>query len=306
MKEMTTAKETVIDAGNTKRPKQVVRIHQSSGMHWVGNGFPVRSLFSYTDLGAQLSPFLLLDYAAPYSFRPGNERRGVSGHPHKGFETVTIAYQGELEHRDSTGSGGKIGAGDVQWMTAGKGIVHQEFHSEDFTRKGGTLQMAQLWVNLRAKDKNVEAGYQTLLKDQIPTVELPQDAGTLRIIAGEFNGRKGAAKTFTPINLWDVNLLAGKTAELPLPDAHTTAFLVLSGDVVINGEGEAHEGDLAIFERSGNSISIKAKTNAKVLLMDGEPINEPIVGHGPFVMNSRREIEEAIMEYQRGEMGEIE
>jgi len=244
-------------------------------------------------------------FAAPYQFPPGNGKRGVGGHPHKGFETVTVAYQGELEHRDSSGGGGKIGAGDVQWMTAGNGIVHEEFHSQDFTRQGGTLQMVQLWVNLRANDKSAKAGYQTLLKAQIPNVALPQDAGTVRVIAGEFDGRKGAAKTFTPINLWDVNLHAGKLAELPLPDGHTTTFLVLSGEVVVNGEKAAGEGDLAIFDRAGDGIAVQAKTDAKLLVMDGEPFAEPVVGQGPFVMNSRAELQQAFEDYQLGRMGEI-
>ena len=273
-------------------------------MHWVGNGFPVRSVFDYNGLGRDLSPFLLLDYAAPYEFPAGNEKRGVGGHPHKGFETVTVAYQGELEHRDSSGGGGKIGAGDVQWMTAGGGIVHQEFHSQDFTRKGGTLQMVQLWVNLRAKDKSAKAGYQTLLNAQIPNVALPQEAGTVRVIAGEYGGRKGVAKTFTPINMWDVNLHAGKSAELPLPDGHTTTFLVLSGEVEVDGK-KAVEGDLVIFARAGNGIAVKAKTDAKLLVMDGEPITEPVVGQGPFVMNSRAEIQQAFEDFQHGRMGEL-
>ncbi len=285
--------------------KKLLRIHQSSGTHWVGNGFPVRSVFDYNGLGRELSPFLLLDYAAPYQFAPGNEKRGVGGHPHKGFETVTVAYEGELEHRDSSGGGGKIGAGDVQWMTAGNGIVHEEFHSQDFTRTGGTFQMVQLWVNLRAKDKSAKAGYQTLLKAQIPNVELPQDAGSVRVIAGEYNGHKGPAKTFTPINLWDVTLRAGKPAELPLPDGHTTAFLVLSGEVAVNGEQNAREGDLAIFARVGDGITVKAKTDARLLVMGGEPFDEPVVGHGPFVMNSRAEIQQAFEDYQLGRMGEI-
>ncbi len=284
--------------------KKLIRIHQSSKMHWVGNGFPVRSVFDYNGLGRELSPFLLLDYAAPYQFPPGNEKRGVGGHPHKGFETVTVAYQGELEHRDSSGGGGKIGAGDVQWMTAGGGIVHEEFHSQDFAREGGTLQMVQLWVNLRAKDKGAKPGYQTLLKAQIPNVELPQDAGTVRVIAGEFGDKKGAAKTFTAINVWDVNLRAGKSAELPLPDGHTTTFLVLSGEVEVDGK-KAGEGDLAIFERNGDGIALKANTDAKLLVMDGELIAEPVVGHGPFVMNSRAEIQQAFEDYQLGKMGEI-
>jgi hypothetical protein len=284
--------------------KKLLRIHQSSGMHWVGNGFPVRSVFDYNGLGRELSPFLLLDYAAPYQFPPGNEKRGVGGHPHKGFETVTIAYQGEVEHRDSSGGGGRIGADDVQWMTAGNGIVHEEFHSQDFTRKGGTFQMVQLWVNLRAKDKSAKPRYQTLLKAQIPNVALAGDAGTVRVIAGEFSGHKGVAKTFSPLNLWDVNLRAGKLAELPLPNGHTTTFLVLSGEVEVSGQ-KAGEGDLAIFERTGNGITMNAKTDAKLLVMGGEPIAEPVVGHGPFVMNSRAEIQQAFEEYQLGRMGEL-
>jgi hypothetical protein len=297
-------RELKTEKHETKAMKTLLRIHQSSGMHWVGNGFPVRSVFSYTD-GLDLSPFLLLDYAAPYEFPPGNEKRGVAGHPHKGFETVTVAYQGELEHRDSSGGGGKIGAGDVQWMTAGNGIVHEEFHSSEFTRKGGTFQMIQLWVNLRAKDKSAKPGYQTLLKAQIPNVALPQDAGTVRVIAGEFGDRKGAAKTFSPINLWDVTLRAGKSGALPLPDGHTTAFLVLNGEVLANGEREARDGDLAIFERTGEGITVKAKTDARLLVLGGEPFAEPIVGHGPFVMNSRAEIQQAFEDYQLGRMGEL-
>ena len=285
--------------------KKLLRLHQSSAMHWVGNGFPVRSVFDYNGLGRELSPFLLLDYAAPHQFPPGTEKRGVGGHPHKGFETVTVAYQGELEHRDSSGGGGKIGAGDVQWMTAGNGIVHEEFHSGEFTRQGGTLEMVQLWVNLRAKDKSAQPGYQTLLRAQIPNVTLPQEAGVVRVIAGAFSGQKGAAKTFSPINLWDVTLRAGRTAELALPDGHTTAFLVLSGNVVVNGEREAAGGDLAIFERAGDRITVAAKTGAKILVMDGEPFAEPIVGHGPFVMNTRAEIKQAFEDYQLGRMGEL-
>ena len=275
-------------------------------MHWVGNGFPVRSVFDYNGLGRELSPFLLLDYAAPYQFPPGNEKRGVGGHPHKGFETVTVAYQGELEHRDSSGGGGKIGAGDVQWMTAGNGIVHEEFHSQDFTRKGGTLQMVQLWVNLRAKDKSAKAG--------LP--DLAQSADSQRgTAAGRRNGarhrrrirrtRKAPAKTFTPINLWDVNLRAGKSAELPLPDGHTTTFLVLSGEVDVDGEAKRAKAISPSSTRSGDGIRVTAKTDAKLLVMDGEPIAEPVVGHGPFVMNSRAEIQQAFEDYQLGRMGEL-
>lgn len=286
--------------------KKLLRIHQSSGMHWVGNGFPVRSVFDYNGLGRELSPFLLLDYAAPYEFPPGHGKRGVGAHPHKGFETVTVAYQGELEHRDSSGGGGTIGPGDVQWMTAGNGIVHEEFHSGNFTRTGGTLQMVQLWVNLRAKDKRAAPGYQTLLNGQIPTVPLSQDAGTARIIAGGFDHEKGPARTFTPINLWDLQLNAGKSAELPLPEGHSTALLVLSGEVTVNDEQTAREGDLAIFTREGSGLRVKATGNAKLLVMSGEPIPEPVVGHGPFVMNSRTEIQQAFEQYQLGQMGKLD
>jgi redox-sensitive bicupin YhaK (pirin superfamily) len=285
--------------------KKLLRIHKSSGMHWVGNGFPVRSVFQYHSLGAELSPFLLLDYAEPHKFLAGDERRGVGAHPHKGFETVTVAYQGELEHRDSSGGGGKIGAGDVQWMTAGKGIVHEEFHSNDFTRQGGILEMAQLWVNLRATDKSAKAGYQTLPNKQIPSVPLPQEAGTLRVIAGEYDGQKGAAKTFSPINLWDVTISSGKSAELPLVDGHTSLIFVLKGEVTVNEMSQVQAGDLAIFARQGDGAILKAEKEVHLLVMDGEPIDEPIVGHGPFVMNSRAEIDQAFSEFHTGQMGEL-
>lgn len=286
--------------------KPIQRIHHSSAMHWVGNGFPVRSVFDYNGLGRELSPFLLLDYAAPHDFPPGNERRGVGAHPHKGFETVTVAYQGELEHRDSSGGGGKIGAGDVQWMTAGQGIIHEEFHSADFTRQGGPLQMAQLWVNLRAHDKSAAPRYQTLLQKDIPVVPLPGEAGTLRIIAGSYDSTQGPAQTFSPINLWDVALKAGNTITLPVPDGHTTAFLLLSGLITVHDEGEAGEGDLVTFKRQGTSITVHAKRDAQLLLMDGEPLNEPVVGYGPFVMNTNAEIQKAFEEFQMGKMGTLD
>jgi quercetin 2,3-dioxygenase len=309
MKENETIEVAKLEPGAEHRArnstKKVMRIHQSSSKHWVGNGFPVRSVFTYDEFGRELSPFLMLDYAAPTEFPPGNERRGVAAHPHRGFETVTVAYQGELEHRDSTGAGGKIGPGDVQWMTAAAGIVHEEFHSRDFTRKGGTLQMAQLWVNLPAKDKNARPGYQTLLQAQIPNVLLPGDAGNLRVMAGEYDGHKGPAQTFTPIDLWDLKLCAEKSAELPLPNGHTSAVLVLQGSLVVNGERKAAEGDLIVFARAGDSIALKAERDSMLLVMSGEPIDEPIVGHGPFVMNSQAEIRQAFEDFQMGRMGGI-
>lgn len=296
---------TTLEA-TTTTAKGLRRIHRSSATHWVGDGFPVRSVFDYNGLGRDLSPFLLLDYAAPHVFPPGNERRGVGAHPHRGFETVTFAYQGELEHRDSSGGGGKIGPGDVQWMTAAGGIVHEEFHSEEFTRRGGTLEMVQLWVNLPAKSKGEKPGYQTLLEARIPTIPLPGDAGQLRLIAGEFEGRHGPARTFTPILLADLRLGAGKSVRLPVPAGFTTALLVRHGEVQ-PGQGEqATAGDLVLFERAGDGIEIHAQTDVGLLLLAGEPINEPIVGHGPFVMNSRAEIQQAFEDYQLGKMGALE
>lgn len=286
--------------------KKVMRVHQSSSTHWVGDGFPVRSVFGYNDLGKELSPFLLLDYAAPTKFEPTDKPRGVGGHPHRGFETVTVVYQGELEHRDSSGGGGKIGPGDVQWMTAASGLVHEEFHSREFTRKGGTLQMAQLWVNLPAKDKKAAPGYQTLLNRDIPSVTAPDGGSTVRVIAGEFQGAKGPARTFTPINVWDIRLKAGHKLELTLPDGYTTALFVLQGDVALNEDQSAREGDLAILARSGERVTLKARNDASLLLLNGQPINEPVVGYGPFVMNSKEEIARAFEEFEAGKMGNLQ
>lgn len=283
--------------------KKLLRVHQASKTHWVGDGFPVRSVFDYNALGRELSPFLLLDHATPHPFPPGTEKRGVGAHPHRGFETVTVVYQGELEHRDSSGGGGRIGPGDVQWMTAARGIIHEEFHSNEFTRNGGTLEMVQLWVNLPAKHKTAKPGYQTLLKAQIPNVPLPNGAGHVRIIAGEYAGKKGPARTFTPINLWDVSLRKGTSVELPLPDGHTTILLILNGEVIVNEGHGAHDGDLAIFERPGRGITVKAKSDVSFLVMDGEPIHESIVGQGPFVMNTKAEIQQAFKDYELGRMG---
>lgn len=286
--------------------KVVDRIKKAPPIHWVGDGFPVRSMFSYDASAEALSPFLLLDYAAPVEIPPSDdEPRGVGEHPHRGFETVTIVYQGEVEHRDSAGHHGKIGPGDVQWMTAASGIVHEEKHGREFTRKGGVIEMAQLWVNLPAKLKMSPPQYQEILNRQIPAVQLPDGAGTVRVIAGEFQGAKGSARTFTPINLWDIRLKAGHTTELHLPDGHTAILLILRGDVKLNGSERAREAELVEFDRRGDTISIEATKDATVLVMSGEPIEEPVVGSGPFVMNTQAEIHEAIRDYQTGKMGNL-
>jgi hypothetical protein len=285
--------------------KSIIGIYTSPRTHWVGDGFPVRTLFSYDNLGKHISPFLLLDHAGPAEFTPTTERRGVGQHPHRGFETVTIVYKGEVEHRDSTGSGGKIGPGDVQWMTAASGILHEEFHSEGFAKTGGTLEMVQLWVNLPAKDKMADAGYQTILDADIPSIALKDEAGSLRLIAGEFDGHRGPAHTFTPIDVWDLRLNGGKLLTLDLHEGRNTALVVLRGTVQVNGLELVREGQLALFERNGHQISLEANNDAIVLLLSGEPIDEPIVGHGPFVMNSEQEIHQAFADFQSGRFGRM-
>jgi redox-sensitive bicupin YhaK (pirin superfamily) len=285
--------------------KKIIGIHSAPRPHWVGDGFPVRSLFSYDNLGKQLSPFLLLDYAGPAQFAPATQKRGVGIHPHRGFETVTIVYQGEVDHRDSTGSGGHIGPGDVQWMTAASGILHEEFHSEAFTHDGGTLEMVQLWVNLPAKDKMTDAGYQTLLDAQIPSVALKDGAGRVRVIAGEHAGQRGPARTFTPIDVWDMHLNQGGSTRFELAEGHTVAVVVLRGTVMVNGEAVARDAQLVQFDRNGSGIAIEANTDATLLLLAGEPIDEPIVGYGPFVMNTEMEIRQAIADFNDGRFGHM-
>jgi quercetin 2,3-dioxygenase len=285
--------------------KKLASVYKSRPAHWVGDGFPVRSMISPSDLPEENSPFLLLDYAEPYEFAPSDTARGVGEHPHRGFETVTIAYQGEIDHRDSGGNAGSIGPGDVQWMTAASGVVHEEKHGAAFTKAGGTFEMIQLWVNLPAANKMDAPRYQELSSETIPVVELLDGAGSLRVIAGEALGNKGPAMTFTPINLYDVTLKPSGRITLDLPDNSTTLLLVLSGHVRINEGESANQGDLARFEREGTSVSLDAIEGAKLLLLNGEPIDEPVAAHGPFVMNTREEISEAILDYQKGKMGRL-
>jgi redox-sensitive bicupin YhaK (pirin superfamily) len=289
-----------------KDEKKVLRILQAPPMHWVGDGFPVRSMFTYDDPAAALSPFLLLDHAAPTQFSPvEGEPRGVGEHPHRGFETVTIVYEGEVEHRDSAGNSGKIGPGDAQWMTAASGIVHEEKHGREFSRSGGMMEMVQLWVNLPADLKMSSPGYQDLLEGKTPRVQLPGGAGSARVIAGEFRGARGPARTFTPINLWDLRLEAGYSTGLSVADGHNTALLVLGGGVRVNGSRDVRKGELALLERRGNEISIESEEGSKVLVLSGEPIDEPVVGYGPFVMNTEMEIRQAIQDYRLGKMGHL-
>ena len=282
--------------------KTIDQVLTSQGGHWVGDGFPVRSLFSYDREAQENSPFLLFDYAGPHHFPPAQTPRGVGQHPHRGFETVTIAYEGEVAHRDSTGGGGTIKPGDVQWMTAAGGIIHEEFHSPAFTKTGGAFRMVQLWVNLPAKHKMSKAGYQAIASDVIPVVTLPDGAGTARIIAGELAGAKGPARTFSPINLWDVRLTAGAEVTLDLPEGHTAMVAVLSGHVTADGTG-AGEAQIIRFTREGAGAVVHADADAVLLVLTGEPLNEPVVGYGPFVMTSDAEIRQAITDFNSGRFG---
>jgi redox-sensitive bicupin YhaK (pirin superfamily) len=285
--------------------KNVSFIRRGGARHWVGDGFPVRTIVSYSDGGAELSPFLLLDHAGPTVFAPTEQRRGVGPHPHRGFETVTLVYSGEVEHRDSAGGGGTIGPGDVQWMTAAAGVVHEEFHSRAFARTGGPFEMIQLWVNLPAKDKGASPAYQTLTCAMIPTVELPEGAGAVRVVAGTFRGQEGPARTFTPINLWDVRLRAGSRADLEVPCGQTTALFVADGRVQLDDGTVLDAAGLAVLERDGEAFTVEASADSKLLVLAGEPIDEPIVGEGPFVMNTREEIDAAFADYRAGRLGRL-
>jgi quercetin 2,3-dioxygenase len=280
--------------------KSVLGTYAAPSSHWVGDGFPVRTLFSYDRMARQLSPFLLLDLAGPSEFTPARTQRGVGEHPHRGFETVTIVYSGEVDHRDSAGNGGSIGPGDVQWMTAGAGIMHEEFHSEGFTRKGGLLQMAQLWVNLPAKDKMTRPQYQAITANLIPEVALGENAGRIRVIAGECAGVRGPARTFTELNVWDVRLNANASCKLDLPEGHNTIIAVLQGRLQVGTGQQLGDADLAVLSATGEGAWVKTQSAVTLLALSGKPIEEPVVGYGPFVMNTRGEIVEAFNDLESG------
>ncbi|ALO45791.1 pirin family protein [Pseudohongiella spirulinae] len=285
--------------------KTVLERITNNSRHWVGDGFPVRSLFSYSTHAAQMTPFLLLDYAGPQAFRPASRPRGVGQHPHRGFETVTIVYSGEVAHKDSAGNGGVIGPGDVQWMTAGSGILHEEFHSPAFTATGGTLEMVQLWVNLPAQYKMTAPHYQAIADTEIPAEPLADNAGSVRVIAGRYGETNGPAQTFTPMNVWDLRLNASASTTLALPTGWTAGIVVLRGTVQINGEQIVRAAELVTLTRDGSDVVLEANNDAIVLVLSGEPIDEPIAGYGPFVMNTQAQIEQAMRDVQSGNFGRI-
>jgi quercetin 2,3-dioxygenase len=285
------------------KQKKVLGIYGAGSNHWVGDGFPVRNLFPSN--GIEVSPFLMLDYAGPMKFEPSAKRRGVGEHPHRGFETVTIAYQGAVGHRDSAGNSGVIYPGDVQWMTAASGVVHEELHEAEFTKNGGVFEMVQLWVNLPRTQKMSRPQYQGITKDKIPVVELP-DGGHARVIAGELLGRIGPARTFTPVELFDVILKAGERFELRLPEGHNAAVVLRKGEVTLNGNDLLRgEAQIAPLTTEGDGVLLEAEADTQLLILGGEPIDEPVASYGPFVMNTEEELRQAVTDYRAGRMGHL-
>ncbi len=283
-----------------KQIEKIVPKAAKPGM--VGDGFRVFNYIPGSVDQRRISPFLMLDFNAEYDFGPSNKIRGVDVHPHKGFETVTIAYKGSVAHHDSTGNSGVINPGDVQWMTAGAGILHKEYHEEEFSKRGGPFEMVQLWVNLPKKDKSTPAHYQAITAGQMGKIELSNDAGVVNVIAGTMGDVKGPANTYSPINLFDIKLKKGGELKTSVAASHNTALLVINGAIEVNGE-KAAEHSFVVFKNDGEEISIKAEKESVVLLLSGEPINEPIASYGPFVMNTQEEIYEAIQDFQAGKFG---
>lgn len=282
--------------------KTLAFIHRNDTHFAVGDFSPVLSVFSHYELGNTISPFLLLDHIGPGHLQPLSQRKGVSDHPHRGFETVTIVYKGEIAHKDSKGGGGIVRAGDVQWMTAAAGIVHQEFFSEEFREKGGAFEMIQLWVNLPAKDKLSTPSYQSLTSDQIPTVELPDGIGTVRVIAGQFNGQSGPAKTHTRINILDVRMAAGQSVIFNAVAGDTALVYLVSGQLQFDTE-QMEAAGLAVMSSRESNFSVDTIADSHFLVLTGEPLNEPIFGRGPFIMNTYEEILQAFEDSKNGKLG---
>lgn len=304
---MSTDRPLATDAG-AARPevRKLEGIYRAPGLHWVGNGFRVSGVFSAIPGAAKkLSPFLMLDYHPTYSYSPTESPRGVGVHPHRGFETVTLAWQGSIAHHDSAGGGGVIGPGDVQWMTAASGILHKEYHEESYARRGGPFQMAQLWVNLPRAHKMSPPRYQGIVADRMGVVTLPHGWGSVRVVAGEYQGAKGPAETFTKIDVLDVRLNAGGRLDLAFPAHHNLGLLVMKGDIAIDGVRAALH-DFAVFQNAGERVCVEAESEAHLLVLSGEPIDEPIVQYGPFVMSTEREIQQAFADFDSGKFGHLD
>ena len=278
-------------------------------LHFVGDGFRVYGILGRREplTMKRMSPFLLMDYAPVHYFPPNNGApRGVGSHPHRGIETVTIAYKGKVEHNDSTGAGGVIEEGGIQWMTSGKGILHKEYHEKNFSKKGGEMQMVQLWVNLPAKDKMTEPKYQNIENKDLAKVDLGNGIGTIDIIAGEFGKSKGPASSFTPMSLFNVKLNKGKGTSLSFNESHNTGLLIIKGNVTINNKERAPTNHFVLFENKGKEFTIKAEDEAEILVLSGEPIDEPIASYGPFVMNTNDEIRQTIDDFNNGKFGHLD
>ena len=282
--------------------KKISQIRTAASPHMVGDGFRVRNFIS-SDLWEPLSPFLMLDYMIPWELLPTKVPRGVGVHPHKGFETVTILWEGALAHEDSSGGKGQLYPGDVQWMTAGNGILHKEFHEKEFSLKGGTLHGAQLWVNLPAQYKSVPPAYQDISAAKIPELLLPDEKGRIRIIAGELDGIKGPAHTFTRINIFDIHAAANAHKKIVLPEGDNTAVLVLKGTVMLNDAQLLRTGEMAILSSIETDVELLTNNESHLLILSGEPIDEPIAAYGPFVMNTQEEIREAFRDFELGKFG---
>lgn len=286
--------------------RSLVGVHRGNGHHWVGDGFYVTQVLPGADGLAQLAdPFLLMDYHPPRDYAPTDRPRGVGPHPHRGFETVTLAFEGAVAHHDSTGAGGVIRAGDVQWMTAAGGILHKEYHEAEWARTGGRFHMMQLWVNLPGAHKMDAPGYQGLTAESMGRVELA-GGGSVRLIAGELDGTHGPARTFTPIELWDISLTPGKQAELDVPHGHTVMVFVLEGEVATEG-GTIGREQLGLFERDGDRVRLSASDAgpARMILLGGQPIGEDVLFYGPFVMNTEAELQQAIRDFNSGRFGTL-
>ena len=289
------------------KAKTIQQILPPPAPHMVGDGFRVHNFFpsGYNIGKSRMSPFFMMDYNSKVDFSPRETPRGVGVHPHRGFETVTIAYHGKIAHNDSTGNSGVIGEGDVQWMTAASGILHKEFHEEEFSKKGGPFQMIQLWVNLPAKDKMSTPKYQPLTNAQLGKYQLPDDGGVVEVIAGEFKGVKGAASTFTPVEMYNVKIKKGNSLSFDLPENFNSGILVVEGLAKINGEN-APADNFILFKNEGETISIEATEDSILFVLSGEPINEPIAAYGPFLMNTHEELELALEDFNKGKFGYLE
>lgn len=286
--------------------KDIDRVIRKSSPHMVGDGFRVIGyLPDGEDSFSKTSPFLVLDYNPPWQVPASDHPKGVGAHPHRGFETVTIVFEGELEHRDSSGAGGRIGAGDVQWMTAASGVLHQEFQSAAFTRQGGVQHMAQIWVNLPARHKMAAPHYQSITHDRIGRYAIDEQGSEARVIAGSLQGVEGPAETYTPLAMYDLHLAAGKTFTFDLPAHYNSMALIISGRVRVNEDRDAAALDFVLFGHAGETIQLHGEEASRILVLGGEPINEPVVSHGPFVMNTREEIMTAMADYRQGRFGTL-